>query len=197
MDFSCWDSGSPWSPSTHPVLSWPSIRAPGESDSTRIVRGVGSRSWWRGPRMESTGERSRRSSARFPRRIEEAFGSFENFKQAFTKAALTRFGSGWTWLCVDGDGGLVITSTPNQDNPISTGLIPILGLDVWEHAYYLKYENRRGDYITAWWNIVNWSEVSSNYASVRLAAGFDQVSQWAKSTWNKFEEGWAKLGKSE
>lgn len=129
--------------------------------------------------------------------IDEAFGSFESFKDQFTQAALARFGSGWTWLCVDGEGGLVVTSTSNQDNPISTGLIPILGLDVWEHAYYLKYENRRSDYIAAWWHIVNWTEVSSNYASVRLAAGFDQVAQWAKSTWNKFEEGWAKLGKQE
>jgi Fe-Mn family superoxide dismutase len=129
--------------------------------------------------------------------IDSTFGSFENFKEQFTTAAMTRFGSGWTWLCVDGEGGLVVTSTPNQDNPISTGLIPILGLDVWEHAYYLKYENRRGDYIAAWWNIVNWQEALSNYASVRIAAGFDQVSQWVKSTWNKFEEGWAKLGKDE
>jgi Fe-Mn family superoxide dismutase len=76
--------------------------------------------------------------------INTAFGSFESFNEQFTQAAMTRFGSGWTWLCVDADGGLVITSTPNQDNPIQDGLVPVLGLDVWEHAFYLKYENRRG-----------------------------------------------------
>jgi len=94
--------------------------------------------------------------------INSAFGSFASFKEHFTQAAMTRFGSGWAWLCVDADGGLVITSTPNQDNPIQDGLVPILGLDVWEHAYYLKYENRRAEYISSWWDVVNWSDVSSN-----------------------------------
>ena len=98
--------------------------------------------------------------------INAAFGSFESFKEQFTQAAMTRFGSGWAWLCVNADGGLVITSTPNQDNPIQEGLVPILGLDVWEHAYYLKYENRRAEYIASWWDVVNWSDVSSNLSIV-------------------------------
>jgi Fe-Mn family superoxide dismutase len=97
--------------------------------------------------------------------INKSFGSFASFKEQFTKAAATRFGSGWAWLCVDGDGSLVITSTPNQDNPLSEGLVPILGLDVWEHAYYLNYQNRRPDYITAWWNVVNWNEVAKNFTA--------------------------------
>jgi Fe-Mn family superoxide dismutase len=97
--------------------------------------------------------------------INKSFGSFDNFKEQFTKAAATRFGSGWAWLCVDGNDKLIVTSTPNQDNPISEGLVPILGLDVWEHAYYLNYQNRRPDYIAAWWNVVNWDEVAKNLTS--------------------------------
>ena len=99
--------------------------------------------------------------------IDAAFGSFANFKDQFSKAAATRFGSGWAWLSVDSKGGLVVTSTPNQDNPISEGLTPILGLDVWEHAYYLNYQNRRPDYIAAWWNVVNWDQVAQNYAAAK------------------------------
>lgn len=95
--------------------------------------------------------------------ISEAFGSFDTFKEKFSAAAGGQFGSGWGWLCVDSDGKLVVTSTANQDNPISSGMIPLLGLDVWEHAYYLNYQNRRADYITAWWNVVNWSEVAARY----------------------------------
>lgn len=97
--------------------------------------------------------------------IKSAFGGFDGFKDQFSKAAAGRFGSGWAWLSVDGAGKLVVTSTPNQDSPLSEGLTPILGLDVWEHAYYLNYQNRRPDYVAAWWNVVNWKQVASNYAS--------------------------------
>ncbi len=99
--------------------------------------------------------------------IDSAFGSFDAFAEAFSKAAATRFGSGWAWLCVDDSGGLVVTSTANQDNPVSEGLNPILGLDVWEHAYYLNYQNRRPDYVKAWWNVVNWEQVSENFAEAK------------------------------
>ncbi len=96
--------------------------------------------------------------------ITKTFGSFDEFKKQFAQAATTRFGSGWAWLCVGADGGLFITSTPNQDNPLMDVAEkkgrPILGLDVWEHAYYLHYQNRRPDYITAFWNVVNWPEVA-------------------------------------
>ena len=91
--------------------------------------------------------------------INGAFGDFDSFKKAFGNAAANRFGSGWAWLVVDG-GKLEVTSTANQDNPISNGQTPILGLDVWEHAYYLNYQNRRPDYITAFWNVINWNEVN-------------------------------------
>jgi len=97
--------------------------------------------------------------------INSTFGSLESFKEQFAKAGATRFGSGWAWLCVDGSGKLVVTSTPNQDNPLTEGLTPILGLDVWEHAYYLNYQNRRPDYISAFWNVVNWDQVASNFAA--------------------------------
>lgn len=98
--------------------------------------------------------------------INSAFGSFDKFKEDFSKAAATRFGSGWAWL-VKHDGKLVVTSTPNQDNPLmdiaDVKGTPILGLDVWEHAYYLHYQNRRPDYVTAWWNVVNWDAVSERF----------------------------------
>jgi Fe-Mn family superoxide dismutase len=99
-------------------------------------------------------------------RINADFGSFDNFKDQFAKAAGTRFGSGWAWLVKREDGSLYVTSSPNQDNPLmnpGTGT-PILGLDVWEHAYYLHYQNRRPDYVSAWWNVVNWDQVAKNYA---------------------------------
>ena len=99
--------------------------------------------------------------------INSSFGSIDSFKEQFSKAATTRFGSGWAWLSVDRDSKLVITSTPNQDSPISDGLIPVLGLDVWEHAYYLNYQNRRPDYISAWWNVVNWDQVSKNFSEAK------------------------------
>jgi superoxide dismutase, Fe-Mn family len=92
--------------------------------------------------------------------IKSAFGDFTGFKQLFSAAAAARFGSGWVWLLGEG-GKLSITSTPNQDNPLMEGKKAILGLDVWEHAYYLKYQNRRPDYVTAWWNVVNWSKVAA------------------------------------
>lgn len=95
--------------------------------------------------------------------INKAFGSFESFKETFSQAAATRFGSGWAWLCKKSDGSLVVTSTPNQDSPFSEGLLPLMGVDVWEHAYYLNYQNRRGDYIAAFWNVVNWEEVEHRF----------------------------------
>jgi Fe-Mn family superoxide dismutase len=97
--------------------------------------------------------------------INSTFGSFSDFKAQFSKAAAGRFGSGWAWLCLDRAGKLTITSTPNQDNPVSDGLRPVVGLDVWEHAYYLKYQNRRAEYISAWWNVVNWKQVAKNYSA--------------------------------
>jgi Fe-Mn family superoxide dismutase len=99
--------------------------------------------------------------------IAGAFGTFDDFKALFSKAAGTRFGSGWAWLYIDGSGNLAVTSTPNQDTPLMEGGTPILGLDVWEHAYYLNYQNRRPDYVAAWWNVVNWDQVSANYAAAK------------------------------
>ena len=98
--------------------------------------------------------------------IDGAFGSFDDFKAQLRAAGLSRFGSGWAWLIVD-DGALAIVSTPNQDNPISEAKVPLLGVDVWEHAYYLKYQNRRPDYIEAWWNVVNWDAVAERFAAAR------------------------------
>lgn len=104
--------------------------------------------------------------------ITKTFGSFDAFKEQFAKAAATRFGSGWAWLCVKADKSLCICSSPNQDNPLMTGIsecpgTPILGLDVWEHAYYLNYQNRRPDYVAAFWNVVNWAKVAELYAATR------------------------------
>jgi superoxide dismutase, Fe-Mn family len=102
--------------------------------------------------------------------IDAAFGSFDSFKESFAKAAATRFGSGWAWLCVKG-GKLEVCSSANQDNPLMPGIgcggQPILGIDVWEHAYYLKYQNRRPDYVTAFWNIVDWSAVSKRFDAAK------------------------------
>jgi len=95
-------------------------------------------------------------------KLKETFGSFDKFKEEFQAAAATRFGSGWAWLVLD-NGELKITSTPNQDSPVMDGQVPLLGLDVWEHAYYLKYQNRRPDYASEFWNVVNWDEVAKNY----------------------------------
>ncbi len=97
--------------------------------------------------------------------IDAAFGSFDAFKTAFANAGATRFGSGWAWLALDGDGKLAVYSTANQDSPLMQGHTPLLGLDVWEHAYYLDYQNRRPDYIGAFWNVVNWGAVAALYAA--------------------------------
>ena len=97
--------------------------------------------------------------------IDEKFGSFENFKKEFTDEAATHFASGWTWLIKNQDGNIAIYSTPNQDSPISIGLTPLIGIDTWEHAYYLKYQNRRPEYIEAWWNVINWDYAENNFKS--------------------------------
>jgi len=97
--------------------------------------------------------------------IKSTFGGFDAFKEKFNGAATTRFGSGWAWLVKDGSGKLDIYSTANQDSPVMEGKFPVLGLDVWEHAYYLKYQNRRPDYIAAWWNVVNWAEIEKRFTS--------------------------------
>ena len=97
--------------------------------------------------------------------LDKAFGTLDAFKEQFAKAAVGRFGSGWAWLVRLPAGALAIESTPNQDNPLMEGKWPVLGLDVWEHAYYLKYQNRRADYVTAWWNVVNWAEVGRRFES--------------------------------
>ena len=103
--------------------------------------------------------------------IDAKFGSFDAFKETFNKAAATRFGSGWAWLCIDTKNELCVCSSPNQDNPLMDIAecpgTPIMGLDVWEHAYYLNYQNRRPDYIASFWNVVNWDEVSKNYAAAK------------------------------
>ena len=98
--------------------------------------------------------------------IDEAFGSFDDFKEKFEAAGVGQFGSGWAWLVLDG-GSLKITSTANQDSPISSGATPLVGNDVWEHAYYLKYQNKRPDYLKAWWNTVNWSKVAERFAAAK------------------------------
>jgi Fe-Mn family superoxide dismutase len=95
-------------------------------------------------------------------RINSSFGSFAAFKEKFSQAAITRFGSGWGWLSVDGEGGLVVHSTANQDTPLMEGFKPILGVDVWEHAYYLLYQNRRPEYVENFWNVINWEQVAEN-----------------------------------
>jgi Fe-Mn family superoxide dismutase len=99
--------------------------------------------------------------------IDSKFGSFDAFKTAFNDAGAKRFGSGWAWLVLDKSGNLAVVSTANQDNPITDGLIPLLGNDVWEHAYYLKYQNRRPEYLSAWWNVVNWDVVGKRYDQAR------------------------------
>jgi superoxide dismutase, Fe-Mn family len=99
--------------------------------------------------------------------IQQAFGSFDAFKTAFNDAGAKRFGSGWAWLVLDASGKLQVISTANQDSPLMDGLYPVMGNDVWEHAYYLKYQNRRPEYLNAWWNVVNWDEVARRYGQAR------------------------------
>src|SRR6266516_1700648 len=99
--------------------------------------------------------------------IQQAFGSFDAFKSAFNDAGVKRFGSGWAWLVLDRNGKLQVISTANQNSPLMEGLYPVMGNDVWEHAYYLKYQNRRGDYLNAWWNVVNWDEIARRYQQGR------------------------------
>lgn len=103
-------------------------------------------------------------SGEFADAIARDFGTFSDFKNIFSQAAIGHFGSGWTWLWVDLDKKLMISSTPNQDTPLNAGIVPILGVDLWEHAYYLKYQNRRNEYIEAWWNVVDWEAIERNYA---------------------------------
>lgn len=98
--------------------------------------------------------------------IKKEFGSFDSFQDKFNTAAKTVFGSGWAWLCLNNAGDLQITTTANQDSPISYGHIPVLGLDVWEHAYYLKYQNKRPDYINAWWHVINWEQAEDHFINV-------------------------------
>ncbi len=99
--------------------------------------------------------------------INSTFGDFDNLKKQFSDAAATRFGSGWAWLCVNKDGKLEVLSTANQDSPYMNHLTPVLGLDVWEHAYYLHYQNKRPDYIAAFWNVINWAQVEKNFAAAK------------------------------
>lgn len=107
-----------------------------------------------------------RPSGKLAKAIEDTFESFEKFVEKMSAAGLNHFGSGWAWLVIDKDKKLAVTDTSNQDSPVSLGQIPLLNLDVWEHAYYLKYQNLRGDYIKAWWNVVNWPEVEKRFAAI-------------------------------
>jgi Fe-Mn family superoxide dismutase len=130
--------------------------------------------------------------------IDSTFGGFDKFKEQFETAAKTRFGSGWAWLAVGADGKLCVCSTPNQDNPLMKGVAecpgtPILGLDVWEHAYYLNYQNRRPDYIEAFWNVVDWDEVAGRLALVRTHEAFDEMKAWAKGRWDDLKDALKKL----
>jgi Fe-Mn family superoxide dismutase len=157
----------------HPELAGKSLEdllsdlSAAPEDIRMAVRNHGGGTWnhnlfWEimGPKMGGS------PSGELTKVLESAFGSFDAFKEEFTKAATTRFGSGWAWLVKKGD-GLAVVSTANQDTPLSEGMTPILGLDVWEHAYYLKYQNRRPEYISNWWNVVNWEAVADRYNSLK------------------------------
>ncbi len=124
------------------------------------------------------------TSGPLARAIGSAFGSLDGLKKEFASVAATVFGSGWAWLCVGSDGRLMVTKTPNQDNPLWTeGVLPILGLDVWEHAYYLEYQNRRPDYIAAWWQVVDWARVERYLKAAKGTDGVVSASEWATSHW--------------
>lgn len=135
--------------------------------------------------MSPEGGGEPKSSTKLGRAMKDAFGDYEKFKEKFSEAAASRFGSGWAWLCVNRSGKLFITSTPNQDNPLMDVApkkgIPILGLDVWEHSYYLKYQNRRPDYIAAFFNVINWDEVSKRY-NMATRAKTSKASRAKKAT---------------
>jgi len=133
-------------------------------DIRTVVRNHGGGTWnhtmfWEIMAPKAGGE----PSGALANAISSAFGNFANFKAEFEKAANGRFGSGWAWLVKKSDGGLAVVSTANQDNPMSDGLTPLMGLDVWEHAYYLKYQNRRAEYVSNWWNLVHWAEVQRRF----------------------------------
>lgn len=136
-------------------------------DIRTAVRNNGGGTWNHNMFWEIMGPKTGSSpSGELTKALEAAFGSFDAFKEEFAKAATTRFGSGWAWLVRQGE-RLAVVSTANQDTPVSDGATPILGLDVWEHAYYLKYQNRRPEYISNWWNVVNWTAVAERYNSLK------------------------------
>lgn len=132
-------------------------------DIRTVVRNHGGGTWNHSMFWEIMGPaKGAGPNGELARAIDSGFGSFDAFKAEFEKAANGRFGSGWAWLVKRGN-GLAIVSTANQDNPLSEGMTPVLGLDVWEHAYYLKYQNRRAEYVTNWWNVVNWDAVADRF----------------------------------
>ena len=132
-------------------------------DIRTVVRNHGGGTWNHSMFWEIMGPKAGGSpKGDLAQAVNAAFGSFDTFKSDFEKAANGRFGSGWAWLVKKGN-GLAIVSTANQDNPISEGMTPVMGIDVWEHAYYLKYQNRRAEYVTNWWNVVNWDAVAARY----------------------------------
>jgi superoxide dismutase, Fe-Mn family len=132
-------------------------------DIRMVVRNHGGGTWNHSMFWEIMGPNAGGTpSGELAQAVDSAFGSFDSFKADFEKAANGRFGSGWAWLVKKGN-GLAIVSTANQDNPLSDGATPILGIDVWEHAYYLKYQNRRAEYVTNWWNVVNWDAVAARF----------------------------------
>jgi Fe-Mn family superoxide dismutase len=137
--------------------------------------------FWQGMSPKGGGE----PSGGLAEAIEASFGSFGECKEALSKAAATFFGSGWAWLCMNAEGELLVTTTPGHDNPLYEGLFPILVLDVWEHAYYLKFENRRAGYIAAWWNVVDWRSAAAAHTAAKVDLGLGHVAGWVASAWAK------------